>query len=133
MHKDIEKLIVELFDKDIDKKITKEDVDRIFAQNNVTMFAYRRNGNIVSMVMAYIIELFSRKFAVIEEVVTLREYRNQGISSGLIKDAIEWAKEKGLDCIELNVRDDRPDIQHFYENLGFKDRHNKAMRLWIKK
>ena len=70
----------------------------------------------------YVMKLFSRKLAVIEEVVTLKEYRNKGIGSKLVTSAINKAKELGCDCVELTVRQDNKDVQRFYENLGFKDR-----------
>lgn len=131
--KDIEKLIIDLFDKDIGKKIELEDFFRIVKQDNVSMFVNKEDGKVVSMLMMYVIELFSRKFAVIEEVVTLKEYRNQGKSSKLINNAIDKARKLGADCVELNVREDKPEVQKFYEHLGFYDRYNKSMRMWINK
>ena len=85
------------------------------------------------MTMLYVVELFSRKFGVIEEVVTFSAYRNKGLGSSLVKKAINKAEKLGCDCVELNVREDKPEVQKFYEGLGFVDRKNKAMRLQLKK
>lgn len=87
------------------------------------------DGKVVSSLYFYIVKLPSRHLGVIEEVSTDPEYRRQGRATALIKKAIELGKEKGLDCIELTVREDKPEIQAFYKSLGFTDRLNRAYRL----
>lgn len=129
---EIRELIFELFDKKFTREYTSEDINRVFSQNNVFPFVYYINGKMVAMTMLYVVELFSRKLGVIEEVVTLSEFRNRGIGSGLVKKAIEKAREFGCDCVELTVREDRPQVQGFYQGLGFYDRNNKAYRLSLK-
>jgi ribosomal protein S18 acetylase RimI-like enzyme len=83
----------------------------------------------VSSLWLYTVRLPSRWLAVIEEVGTVPEYRRQGRATKLVKDAIAHARNLGCDCVELTVREDRPDLKAFYESLGFKDRFNRAMRL----
>jgi len=90
-------------------------------------------GDRWSTLQLYFIELPSRKLAVIEEVYTKPEHRRKGYSTYLITDAISYAKELGADCIELTVRQDQPHIKEFYENFGFEDRKQTAMRLTINK
>ena len=86
----------------------------------------KMNGKCVSWCYLYTVKLPSRKLAVIEEVFTLEDYRGAGLASKVVKQAIEKAKALSCDCVELNVRQGK---DGFYENLGFKDRNNKAMRL----
>lgn len=133
MKKDIEKLILELFDGKFTREYSNNDISRILNQNNVYFFFFRENDKIVALTVLYVVELFSRKLGVIEEVVTLSEYRNRGIGSSLVRKAIEKAKQIKLTCIELTVREDNPKVKKFYENMGFSDRNNRAMRLWINK
>ncbi len=128
---EFEELIKQLFGGKVEKQITDQDFLRIRKQPNVYIFTHGKP--IDAMTSLYVIELFSRKFGVIEEVVTLEEKRNKGIGSNLVETAIKKAKELGCDCVELNVREDKPEVQRFYEGLGFTDRQNKAMRLWLKK
>ena len=87
------------------------------------------NGKVVSSLILYTVNLPSRKLGVIEEVQTLPEYRMQGRATKLMNEAIQKGKELGLDCIELTVREDRPEVQKFYQSLGFFDRLNRAYRL----
>jgi ribosomal protein S18 acetylase RimI-like enzyme len=101
----------------------------VFFQPNVYFFGERIENRLVSVTTLYQVRLFSRHLGVIEEVVTLKEYRNRGISTRLVKEAIDYAKARGCTCVELTVREDRPEIQEFYKRLGFFDRNNRAMRI----
>lgn len=133
MREQISKLIKELFSGKVEKTFTDKDISNVLNQSNVYTFFHRENNEVVAMLTLYVVYLFSRRLGVIEEVCTMKEYRNQGIGSGLVKKAIKKATDLGCNCIELNVRSDKPEIQKFYEGLGFIDRNNKSMRLWINK
>lgn len=86
-------------------------------------------GSVAASLMLYTVTLPSRNLAVIEEVQTKEEFRRQGRATQLIHMAIDAARGFGCDCVELTVREDKPEIKKFYENLGFEDRLNNAMRL----
>jgi len=133
MATDIEKLISQLYEDKFTKKFSEEDILRIINQDNVYPFFYLDGGRIIGLTTLYTVELFSRKLGVIEEVVSLREYRNKGIGSSLMHRAINKAKELGLTCLELNVKNTKPKVKKFYENMGFYDRKNNALRMWINK
>lgn len=91
-------------------------------------FSDYENGIEVSSLMFYDVNLPSRYLGVIEEVKTLEEFRNQGRATKLIKEAIEYAKSIGCNCVELTVRQDKPEVQALYKKLGFYDRLNLAYR-----
>jgi glucosamine-phosphate N-acetyltransferase len=60
----------------------------------------------------------------IEDVTTSRNYEGKGVGSGLVRTAVDFAKEKGcykviLDCSEKNIQ--------FYRRMGFKE-HEISMR-----
>lgn len=133
MKESVKQLITELFDSKYTPELTNEKWEAVKSQPNIIIFYKLEDSKPVAMVTLYIINLFSRKLAVIEEVVTLEKYRNNGIGSALVKSAINEAKKEGCDCVELTCRDDKPEVKRFYEQLGFIDRHNTAMRLWITK
>lgn len=88
-----------------------------------------RNKQIISSLELNFIKLSGRYLATIEYMWTDEAYRKQGYATKLIQKAIGIAKGKGCDCIELTVREDRPDLQEFYKSFGFFDRCNRAMRL----
>lgn len=49
-----------------------------------------------------------------------KDYWNLGIGSMLMKKLIEYAKENGIEIINLEVRSDNLSAIHLYEKFGFK-------------
>lgn len=94
----------------------------------VYYFKDKVKGRVVSSLVFYTVKLPSRNLGVIEEVKTDEEFRKQGRATALIKKAILKGRALGLDCIELTVREDKPEIQKFYQSFGFFDRLNRAYR-----
>lgn len=89
------------------------------------------DGTEVSRLYFYHVKLPSRHLGVIEEVSTDEGHRRKGYATENIKGAIAFARSIGCTCVELTVREDKPDIQAFYQSLGFKDRLNRAYRLTL--
>ena len=60
-----------------------------------------------------------RPYALIENVVTHRDYRRRGFGKVVIDKAINYAKEK--DCYKIMLLSDssRTEAHRFYESLGF--------------
>lgn len=92
----------------------------------IKRFTHKEFGKVVSWCYLYTVELPSRNLGVIEEVFTLEEHRKKGLATKLVKEAIDYARAIGCDCVELNVREGK---EKFYEKMGFQDRHNKSLRL----
>ena len=131
LRKNISNLITQLTNGRIVKEIQEQDIARITGQKNVFWFTKIVGGEVVSFCSLYIIELLTRKLGVIEEVITKEECRKNGYATELIKQAVDKARELKCDCVELTVREDRPEIQEFYNKLGFVDRKNKSFRLQL--
>ena len=66
--------------------------------------------------------------AQIEAVRIRSDQRGQGIGETLFKWAINRAKEKGAQLLQLTSDKKRPDAIRFYEQLGFKATH-EGMKL----
>lgn len=60
------------------------------------------------------------KVAIIEDMVVNPDYRNQGIGSVLIQEAIEFAKEKGCKRITLLTDMDNEAAHKFYNRHSFE-------------
>ena len=91
-------------------------------------FTKEVDGEVVSSLIMYFVDLPSRRLAVIEEVYTKPEHRRKGYSTELLVKAMARARELKADCIELTVRQDSPHVRAFYEQRGFEDRKQVAMR-----
>lgn len=49
-----------------------------------------------------------------------RKYWNKGVGSALMKELIRYAKENGIEILNLEVRSDNISAIHVYEKFGFK-------------
>lgn len=50
-----------------------------------------------------------------------KKYWNHGIGSKLMKELIKYAKENGIEILNLEVRSDNVNAIHLYEKFGFKN------------
>ncbi|MEH0155268.1 GNAT family N-acetyltransferase [Limibacter armeniacum] len=60
------------------------------------------------------------KYLLIDEIVVDDAYRSKGTGSLLIDEARDWAEQRNLNHIELNVYDRNKGSLKFYEKLGFE-------------
>ena len=49
-----------------------------------------------------------------------RKYWNQGVGSALMEELIKYARENGIEILNLDVRSDNVNAIHLYEKVGFK-------------
>jgi ribosomal protein S18 acetylase RimI-like enzyme len=61
-----------------------------------------------------------RRYAYIEEVAVLKEYRGQGIGRQLMTKSHEWITTQGVKEVELFVWEDNPNAIRFYEKMGYR-------------
>lgn len=66
--------------------------------------------------------------ATIENVRVVEDRRNSGIGTRLMDYAIDLAKEKGCNIVQLTSNKVRKDAHRFYKRLGFENSH-EGMKL----
>lgn len=64
--------------------------------------------------------LAEHRYAYLMDLVVSQELRGIGIGSGLLDAAKDWARERGLDHIELNVLPENKSAARLYERNGFE-------------
>ena len=75
---------------------------------------------LVCSLVLYVVELRSRKLAVIEEVKTVDGHRRKGYGKLLVKRAIKKAEDLNCDTVELFYNPTKGDISRkFYYDCGF--------------
>lgn len=67
-------------------------------------------------------------YGLLENVYVETAYRNQGLGGRLVQAVIEEAKAKGCYKILATTRYSKPEIQKWYEKLGFRN-HGIEFRL----
>lgn len=108
--------------------------DEIEGNKNIHYFGAIDDGKVVSSCYCVIIPNltnFNRPICFVENVVTDKKYRKQGLASKVIKMAVETAKKSGCYKVILQSGIARKEAHQFYENLGFNGNSKKAfdMRL----
>ena len=105
-------------------------------ENNpgIQYFGAIDNGKVVSTCYAVYIPNLTRNnrgVCFVENVVTDKDYRNQGLASRVIDMAVAYAKENSCYKVILQSGIARVDAHRFYENKGFDGSSKKAfdMRL----
>lgn len=111
--------------------LTKDDMDRIMLQSHARILTIDDWSGTIAMTFVYVVESLTRKALVFEELVVDETSRGQGIGTKLVEKIIELGKGLRVDCIECCVKQDNAIAQKIYTKLGFKDRENLALRLWL--
>jgi len=71
---------------------------------------------------------YSCKVAFLHSVFTENDFRNQGLATKIMEQAIEFCRLKGMKRLMLNASDEGKPL---YEKLGFEFVKN-SMRMFIK-
>lgn len=90
--------------------------------DNMYLLVLEDEGKVVSTVQMAIIENLThnvRPFAVIENVVTHKDYRNKGYASALLEKASEIARERKCYKVSLETGSNRESTLNFYRKNGF--------------
>ena len=116
------------------EKSTEVWTDEIEGNKNIHYFGAIDDGKVVSSCYCVIIPNltnFNRPICFVENVVTDKKYRKQGLAGKVIKMAVETAKKSGCYKVILQSGIARKEAHQFYENLGFNGNSKKAfdMRL----
>lgn len=106
--------------------------DEIEANKNIQYIGAVDNGKVVSTCYFVIIPNLtkgSRSICFIENVVTDKDYRKQGLGKKVIQKAIEVAKENNCYKVILQSGVQRTEAHTFYEHIGFSGSTKKAFEM----
>jgi GNAT superfamily N-acetyltransferase len=98
-------------------------------------FTARDEGKIVSVAYLHIIEmpansiLLNGLFGDVLSVYTEHEYRGRGLCTQLMKNLVEYGRERGLGRIDLKATDDGYPI---YAKVGFKETEQRYRDMSLK-
>ena len=106
---------------------------KTISKDNISVFVAIDNKKSIGMASLAHYEKLGGKIAVIEDVVVSEKYRGKGIGSKLTNQLLEYAKNKGCGCVDVNTR--REPAKTFYIKKGFaeknKDRDFYALRYYF--
>ena len=102
---------------------------------NIKYFGAVENGKVVSTCFCAIIPNLTRlggAIGFIENVVTDKDFRKQGLGKKVMEKAIEFAREKNCYKVILESGAWRTEAHQFYRNLGFDDTAKKSFLMKLK-
>lgn len=105
-----------------ERKLAESTYDDILSHPGLTIFVAERDEKAVATATLIAIPNLTRgarPYALIENVVTLKEFRGRGYARSIIKHAIEVAWEMGCYKVMLLTGRIEPEIHRFYESCGF--------------
>lgn len=108
--------------------------EEILADENYHILVVEADGKIVSSVTLVVVKNLTRgmrPYALIENVVTHRDYRNRGYASALMNKAVEIAENSGCYKVMLLTGAKDENTLRFYEKCGFNSRDKTAFIKWI--
>ncbi|NLM09210.1 MAG: GNAT family N-acetyltransferase [Clostridiaceae bacterium] len=108
--------------------------DEIIANKDYHILVVEIEGRIISSVTIVVIKNLTRgmrPYALIENVVTHRDYRGKGYAKALMHKAADIAKNKGCYKIMLLTGAKDENTLKFYEKCGFNSRDKTAFIKWI--
>lgn len=103
----------------------------VYAKNSELLLAIDDLGQIVGTLALIVFRIPTGKKAFIEDVVVDESARGKGLGEKLLVKAIELAKLKGVQRIELSSRPMRVPANKLYQKLGFKQRETNYYRLQL--
>jgi len=119
------------FDLQMARKIWETEIE---GNKNIYYFGAVENGRVLSTCYCVIIPNLTRgcrSICFVENVVTHKDYRKQGLGRKVIEMAVETARRNNCFKVILQSGSGRKEAHKFYEGLGFASDTKKAfdMRL----
>lgn len=119
----------------IDNPLEKQKFSEILDDENVKVFVVENveNNEIIAYSIVKIMNplnpiLVQNSFAYIDDFCVTKTYKRNGIGKLLFKHVINFAKEKEVSSIRLNVWEFNEDAFEFYKKMGMSTR-NRIMEL----
>lgn len=104
----------------------REYIAGILDDPNAALFVAERESSIVGLVVAATREaadvpiLVPRRYACVDSLIVRETFRRMGIGRLLMQRIHHWARERGLDEVELNVWEFNEEASALYRSLGYE-------------
>ena len=114
------------------RQIWKSEIE---GNNKLKYFGAVENGKVISTCYVLIIPNLTRlgsSIAFVENVVTDKDYRGQGLGRKVMEKAIDFARERNCYKVILQSASFRKEAHQFYKNIGFDGESKKAFIMKLK-
>lgn len=98
---------------------TDENTLREASRNGYCAKEYNEDGKLIGMGWIFPRQTLLRKQAVIEDMIVDEAQRGKGLGRKILRDLIRWAREHGVEVIELVTNPKRAAANELYKSEGF--------------
>jgi len=108
-----------------DNVIIKDHFSQMLDDEDIILLAYYIDNEVVGYILIRKIE---HNVCLIDGLYVLEEYRNRGIATSLLNEAINRCKKLKAKYVDINVIDENEVAKYVYKKLDFKDFSLKLRR-----
>jgi diamine N-acetyltransferase len=112
----------------------KEYIEEVINDDSKSLFVAEVESKVVGFAECFVVKSSSfpvirkREWVQLDNIAVKRDYQNHRLGSLLLDKVLEWAKNKGINRVELKVYSFNLKAVNFYAEKGFRDL-NKTMYL----
>lgn len=119
------KLLNELYNNEIVYDIFKDKYNKSLQVDNFYGIVAKENGIILGILISRVVSRLVKQKDIlfIDDLIVNKDYRSNGIGNLLLQKAIDYAKEKNCEMVELKSYINNEKSHKLYEKMGFKKQH----------
>lgn len=110
----------------LESTVISEESDILVCEENGTVIGFILLQAKVRPDFAFVI---SGKYCYIMDIIVTENHRRKGYGTELMNSAMDWARERGCNFINLDVLTNNPEAIRLYKKLGYTA---KAQEMYIK-
>ena len=124
----------EIFQQTFDSKDAKEYLLSSIKSTDAVIFLAMNSSDIIGAILAWVRQtpensaLLPITYVSVEKLIVVENIRRQGVGKALMEHVHRWAKDRGIQQIQLTVWDFNKSAQDFYNNLGYQMLHQRMRK-----
>jgi len=110
------------------KKLNEQELKSIIASDAIELLVAVDAGRVCGILVLVAFRIPTGLRGWIEDVVVSEASRGKGVATMLLEAAIELARTKGVNTLDLTSRQARKAANHLYQKVGFTKRNTNVYR-----
>lgn len=102
---------------------------KMVEDKDINLFVAELDGEIVGTLTLIITNMLSGRKGRIEDVIVDEKVRGKGVANRIMQHSIDYAKQEGVEKIDLTSSPSRIAAHKLYEKCGFVKRETSVFRL----
>jgi ribosomal protein S18 acetylase RimI-like enzyme len=115
--------------------IAARDVPGLMAESHAVLLVAESGDRLAGFIRARIVEVgqadpiyLPRRYAYIDDMAVGPDFRGRGIGRALLDAIVDWAREHGIDAMELTVFEFNAGARKLYERAGYATMYRRMRK-----